>query len=208
MYNKRLTELNPPLKCSQVLNQFYKKMQNIFFTSDHHFGHTNIIKFCDRPFDTVEEMNEVMIKNWNSKIKQGDNVYHLGDFALTKKKEVLSDIIDQLNGNIFLISGNHEGAAKSLPNKFQWIKDYYELKVKDEDAAGGVQRIILFHYAMRVWRHDYRGSWQLYGHSHGNLPDKEDRLAFDVGVDSHDFMPLSYEEVKVIMGEKQWVAPF
>ena len=183
-------------------------MQNLFFTSDHHFGHTNIIKFCDRPFETVEEMNQVMIDNWNKKVQPNDNVYHLGDFALTKKRELLEEIIDQLNGNIFLISGNHEGAAKSLPKKFQWIKDYYELKVKDEDAKSGLQRIILFHYAMRVWRHSYRGSWQLYGHSHGNLSDMEDQLAIDVGVDCHNFTPLSYQEVKEIMQTKNWVPPF
>ena len=80
--------------------------------------------------------------------------------------------------------------------------------MKDPEAKNGVQAIVLFHYAMRVWRNDFRGSWHLYGHSHGNLPDKADRYAFDIGVDCHDFYPLSYAEVKAIMKTKSWVPPF
>jgi calcineurin-like phosphoesterase family protein len=61
---------------------------------------------------------------------------------------------------------------------------------------------------VRVWRGDYHGTWHLYGHASGNLPDKEDVLAFDIGVDCHDFYPLSYEEVKAIMATKKWTPPF
>ena len=183
-------------------------MSNIFFTSDHHFFHTNIIKFSNRPFADVDEMNQVMIERWNEKVKPDDEVYYLGDFALTKDKEAVADVLDQLNGTKYLICGNHEGPALSNPKKFKWIKDYFELKVKDPDVKNGVQRIILFHYAMRVWRSDFRGTWHLYGHSHGNLPDKEDKLCFDVGVDNHDFYPLSYQEVKDIMATKNWAPPF
>ncbi len=182
-------------------------MTKTFFTSDHHFGHENIIRFCKRPFSNAKEMNEVMIQRWNEKVGPNDMVYHLGDFAL-KSKDDLATILDQLNGKIHLITGNHEAAALQNKHKFQWVKDYYELKMKDPDCSNGVQRIILFHYAMRVWRGDRRGNWHLYGHSHGNLPDLNDRLSFDIGVDNHDFYPLSYEEVKQIMSRKNWVPPF
>ena len=182
--------------------------RKIYFTSDHHFGHTNIIKFSNRPFETVEEMNAVLIERWNEKINPEDEVYHLGDFGMTKDKELIGNILDQLNGTKYLIVGNHEGSALENRKKFKWVKDYHELKVKDPDCKNGVQRIILFHYAMRVWRSDFRGTWHLYGHSHGNLPDKADRLAFDIGVDCHDFYPLSYEEVKAIMQTKNWTPPF
>ena len=182
-------------------------MNNIFFTSDHHFGHENIIRFSNRPFKDAREMNEELIKRWNEKIKPNDKVYHLGDVGLTYK-ENLETVLKQLNGDIYLIRGNHEGAAEQNSNYFKWIKDYHELKVKDPDCKNGVQRIVLLHYAMRVWRGDYRGTWHLYGHSHGNLPDKKDRLAFDVGVDCHNFYPLSYEEVKAIMNKKEWTPPF
>ncbi|MFK7758237.1 MAG: phosphoesterase, partial [Flavobacteriales bacterium] len=136
-----------------------------------------------------------------------DEVYHLGDVGLTSGKH-LKPILDQLNGKIHLIQGNHEGAALANKDRFEWIKDYFELKVKDPDVKGGEQFIVLFHYAMRVWRWDYHGTWQLYGHSHGSLPDKENKLAIDVGVDCHDFYPLSYEEVKAIMKTKKWEKPF
>ena len=183
-------------------------MNNIFFTSDQHFGHHNIIKFCNRPFKDVEEMNQTMIQRWNEKVGPKDEVYHLGDLGLTKDKEAMKAILDQLNGTIHLIVGNHEGAALQHRKRFHWVKDYYELKVKDETCKNGVQRIILFHYAMRVWRGSYRGNWHLYGHSHGNLPDAADQLAFDVGVDCHDYYPLSYEEVRNIMLQKTWTPPF
>ena len=181
-------------------------MSKIFFTSDHHFGHSSIIEFCNRPFVDVKEMNEVMIKRWNEKIKKNDYVYHLGDFGFGYKENI-ETIINQLNGKIHLIIGNHEKPALQNSDKFVWTKEYFELKVSDPDCYNGYQNIILFHYAMRVWRHDSRGSWHLYGHSHGNLPDEEDRLAFDVGVDCHDFYPLSYEEVKAIMKTKKWIPP-
>ena len=149
-------------------------------------------------------MNETMIEWWNEKIKPKDKVYHLGDFALTYK-ENLAAILDQLNGKIHLIVGNHENAALQNRKRFEWVKEYYELKVSDPDGQGGYQRIMLFHYAMRTWRGEGRGNWHLYGHSHGNLPDLEDKLAFDIGVDSHDFYPLIYDEVKAIMQKKTWV---
>ena len=181
-------------------------MSKIFFTADHHFGHANIIRFCDRPFKDVTEMNEVLIERWNEKVKKNDYVYHLGDFGF-KNQGDFGKILDRLNGKKHLIVGNHEKSALQHPKKFVWIKDYYELKVKDPDCKNGVQRIMLFHYAMRVWRGWGRGNWHLYGHSHGNLPDEKTQLAFDIGVDCHDFYPLSYDEVKAIMAKKEWSPP-
>ncbi len=147
-------------------------MNNIFFTSDHHFGHTNIIKFSERPFKDVQEMNEELIKRWNEKIQPNDRVYHLGDVGLGNADE-LGEILKQLNGKIYLIKGNHESAALKHANRFEWIKDYFELGVADEDAPNGKRKIILLHYAMKVWRSSFRGTWHLYGHSPGSLP--EDR---------------------------------
>ncbi len=182
-------------------------MEHIFFTADSHFGHNNIIKYANRPFTNVEEMNEELIKRWNSKIKSNDKVYHLGDVGLGSANS-LRDVLYKLNGKIYLIKGNHESAALQHGNRFEWIKDYFELSVKDEDASSGKQKIVLFHYAMKVWRSSYKGTWHLYGHSHGSLPDDINSLSFDVGVDCHNFYPLSYNEVKAIMIQKQWTAPF
>ena len=182
-------------------------MKNIWFTSDHHFDHKNIIKFSNRPFNSVEEMDEELIKRWNEKVQPKDDVYHLGDIGLCPSGR-LKEILDRLNGNIFLIRGNHDGAAESCKSRFEWIKDYYKLKVPDEAAQGKEQSLILLHYAMRVWDKSHWGAYHLYGHSHGELPDDINSLSFDVGVDCHNFYPISYQEVKQIMSKKTWNPPF
>ncbi|MGK0391429.1 MAG: calcineurin-like phosphoesterase family protein [Maribacter sp.] len=182
-------------------------MQNIYFTSDHHFGHKNIIKFSNRPFASVDEMDQEMINRWNEKVQPNDKVYHLGDVGLCSPGR-LKKILDQLNGHIFLIKGNHEKSALACRDRFEWIKDYYELKVDDVDCKKGVQLLCLFHYAQRTWNAGHWGTYHLYGHSHGSLPDDPAARSFDVGVDCHDFYPISYDEVKIIMDRKNWVAPF
>jgi len=184
-----------------------KNEKQIWFTSDTHFGHANVIRFNNRPFKDVEQMDAMLIKNWNSVVSYQDDVYHLGDFSLTSAERSLR-ILEQLNGNIHLIKGNHEKSVleKSFTrDKFCWIKDYYELKVEDPSAKGGRQSIVLLHYAMKVWNKSHHGSWHLYGHSHGSLPDDINSLSFDVGVDSHDYFPISYEDVKRIMKKKVFI---
>jgi calcineurin-like phosphoesterase family protein len=179
----------------------------IWFTSDHHFGHKNILEYTKRPFANVDEMNAEMVKRWNEKVGKDDTVYHLGDFALMSAGKV-KQLREQLNGKIYLITGNHESSALDAASCFEWIKDYYELTVEDPDAHKGQRFIVLFHYAMRVWNASHHGTWHLYGHSHGELPDDETALSIDVGVDSHNFYPISYEELKEIMAKKKWKPPF
>ena len=83
----------------------------LFLISDTHFFHKNIIKYCDRGFSSVEEMNKVMINRWNSKVSKDDIVIHLGDFALTDEKRII-ELRNKLNGNIILIEGNHDWRIK------------------------------------------------------------------------------------------------
>jgi len=171
-------------------------MANIFFTSDTHFFHTNIIKYCNRPFENAEEMNEVIIRNWNSVVNYNDVVYHLGDFILgiTDKVKVAKSMRERLNGDIHFIMGNHDPKAwRTNPEdrpRFLSLKDYDEITVDG-------QPIVLFHYGMRTWHHDLRGTWQLYGHSHGGLPPYGKSM--DVGVDSNNFTPIAFEDLKVMM---------
>ena len=163
-----------------------------FFTSDTHFGHTNIIKYVKRPFKHADEMNETIIRNWNRVVRWDDVVYHLGDFCMGvgDKTEYAKKLRPRLNGTIFLYMGNHDpdewrdfGAA----GIFESVKDYEEIKVHD-------QKIVLFHYGMRTWHHDLRGTWHLYGHSHGELPPYG--KSCDVGVDSWNFTPVSFWDLK------------
>ncbi|MBQ4059987.1 MAG: metallophosphoesterase, partial [Lachnospiraceae bacterium] len=79
----------------------------VFFTSDTHFYHSNIINFCGRPFKNVEVMNETLIANWNSVVGPDDIVFHLGDFCLGGSAE-WTNILNRLNGKIYLIVGNHD----------------------------------------------------------------------------------------------------
>lgn len=181
-------------------------MDNIWFTSDTHFFHQNIIKYSNRPYDSVEEMNEAMIAEWNSKVKKGDIVYHLGDFSFAKKVEKTMEIVERLNGSIFLIRGNHDysqfiKAAYAHP-KFINIQDLYKLKIKDPDSPYGSQEIVMCHYAMEVWNHSHYGAWHLFGHSHGTLPDNFDKMRLDVGMDNNNMKVLSYEDVKVAMFQR------
>jgi len=166
-----------------------------WFTSDTHFGHANIIKYSDRPFSSVEEMDRALIDRWNAKVGQEDVVCFLGDFCF-------SDIIrgqrylDRLNGIKHLIVGNHDKPAVQL-------KGWASIKNLDEIRIEG-QTIVLCHYAMRVWNKSHHGSWHLYGHSHGSLPDDPNSLSFDVGVDCHNFEPLNMDDIRRIMKKKTW----
>jgi calcineurin-like phosphoesterase family protein len=169
----------------------------IWFTSDTHFGHTNIIRYCNRPFTDIDEMNNTIIRNWNSVVKHGDIIYHLGDFSLEKGLEKGNDIdkyTKRLNGNICLIHGNHDKSIKKS-TKITQLGTRYDLKLKEKPYL-----IILSHYAMRVWNRCHYGTWHLYGHSHGMLSDH--LLSMDVGVDCNNFTPISLTEIKTIMEAK------
>lgn len=167
-----------------------------FFSSDLHVGHRNVIKHCNRPFSTVEEMDEYIIVNWNKKIAPEDTVYILGDLSM-HKHEHARKIISQLNGQLHLIRGNHDkGVENRIRDLFVSVSDYKEVKVPDKDGHGGKQKIILSHYAFRVWNSQFRGSWHLYGHSHGSLPQRYN-YSMDVGIDTHpQYVPYSYQEIK------------
>ena len=166
-----------------------------FFTADTHFGHTNIIKYCYRPFKTIEEMDAEIVRRWNSRVKEKDIVFHLGDFAFRD----FDKYFDQLNGRIVWIKGNHDDLAWKSRDKFEnYASGYYEAKIDG-------QTLVLCHYAMLIWNKSHFGSYHLYGHSHGTLPDNPNSLSMDVGVDTHNFYPYSYDEIKQLMAKKTFV---
>lgn len=177
----------------------------VFFTADTHFNHDNVIQYSSRPFSSIEEMTERLIANWNDRVLPGDTVFHLGDFALSwgsKHNGVVSGILDRLNGQKWLIRGNHD--RKDVEGCWQWVKvlDYHEIKL---DRGGEhKQRIVLCHYAMRVWNQMHRGAWMLHGHSHGNLSDIGGKI-MDVGVDCCGYRPVSADEVADFMNGREIV---
>jgi calcineurin-like phosphoesterase family protein len=127
-----------------------------------------------------------------------DEIYMLGDFAFAKEPKDVADIVSRLNGRKYLIFGNHDRSSVRHAEGFVWKKDLAKIKVQG-------QKIFLCHYAMRVWDASHYGSWNLYGHSHGGLTEAQDILACDVGVDSWDFKPVSFEQIKAKMDSKDFI---
>lgn len=177
----------------------------IWFTSDLHFFHKNIIALSHRSFRDVEEMNDQIIKNWNRCVQVNDQVYVLGDVSFGNKTKT-RELLNRLNGKIFLVRGNHDHdilKGEGCVERFEWVKDYYYLKVQDTDGPDGkIQPIILMHYPILSWNHMGYGSWMLHGHTHGSLLADPTKKRHDVGVDNNCMRPISYEQVKEIMKEK------
>lgn len=164
-----------------------------FFTSDAHFFHCNILKFEleARPFSSLDEMNQVIIERWNSKVTPFDTVYIAGDVTFEKNKSFTGtiDILNQLNGKKILIKGNHDSVAvrcEAFRNCFESIHDmvhYYNNK----------NLYVICHYPMLSWKNSHRGSFQLFGHLHSKW--KGNKKQLNVGMDCHNLTPISIEEV-------------
>ncbi len=159
---------------------------NTFFISDIHFSHHRILKYCNRPFNNITEHDETQITNWNSRVKPSDTIYIVGDLGFGD----LNNILRRLNGIKILILGSHDKSALQCRQYFDKISPLMEINVEN-------QPIVLCHYSMRVWSKSHYNSWHLYGHSHGHL--ESWGKSFDVGVDSHNFYPWSFEEIKTKM---------
>lgn len=180
---------------------FFEKAERLFFTSDTHFGHRNIIKYCQRPFSCIEEMDDALIANWNRVVGKDDIIFHLGDFAMGGSAE-WSRLLQKLNGKIYLILGNHDlktiGAGFS---RLEGVAMQMLINVKG-------QIIYLNHYPFLCYGGAYRNTWQLYGHvhtCHANRGLDVPRLKmlmpmqYDVGVDNNNYRPVSFEQVKKII---------
>ena len=178
---------------------------NVWFSADQHFQHANIIRYSHRPFTNVAEMDERLVSNWNERVGPKDTVYHLGDLIFRATPQQAAELLSRLHGQICLVRGNHDAVAERHKERFTWIKDLAEIKIADAGAPDGWQRIVLCHYAMRVWNRSHYGTWSLFAHSHGSLPDDPHSLSLDVGVDVWNYAPVSYEEIKERMLHKQFV---
>lgn len=169
-----------------------------FVTADTHFGHANIRlpTHADRPFDSVEEMDEALIRRWNTKVHKTATIYHLGDFAWRNKTRAL-EIRKRLQGRIILIRGNHEQAVGlDFHNSVRMIANYLETKTPDGTL------VCMFHYPLLTWNKARYGAWMLHGHCHGRLPDTNIRR-LDVGVDAHpNYEPFSYHEIVALMQDR------
>lgn len=184
--------------------------EKIWFTSDTHFGHNNILKFCNRPWNTVEEMDEALINNWNSVIKKDDIIFHLGDFAFAQNWR-WKEIIERLNGNIYLILGNHDVVRYPGDSIMQLFKGVYQQLLLKIDGF----KVYLNHYPFLCYAGTYRGpetaTIQLFGHvhTHEGSNGKDDMrmnnlfpYQYDVGVDNNLYTPISWEEIQKIVKQQ------
>ena len=175
-------------------------MKEYFITSDHHFFHNNIIKYTDRPFDNVDEMNERMIEIWNSVVKPGDEVLHLGDlFFNSRGYDKAKEIISRLNGTIDLLKGNHDRFTK---------KKLHEVGIRNVGNFLIKGKILFSHYyIIQDPKYPHHGVDKtkeyfenngcevvFHGHRHSPNP-KEWKNHFNVCVDLHEFKPLNLMEV-------------
>jgi len=175
---------------------------NVFFTADTHFGHGpnklgygGIVFHANRPFKTVEEMDEALIANWNADVRQGDHVWICGDFAWRDQRKYLQ----RLNGKKFLILGSHDKMNQDTLRLFAEVHNGMATR-----NFGLNSIFILTHCAMRVWERSHYGSINLYGHSHGRLSEYNDKLQMDVGVDVWNYKVVPLELIKMVMATRDY----
>lgn len=174
-------------------------MVTTWFTSDNHYFHRNIKKFCPntRHGDTVEEMNELMILKWNSLVQPQDVVWTLGDFSFGKTRDTCN-ILRRLNGNINLVFGNHDQwfQEATCAEYFDSVQQYKELKI-------GGRHVVLFHYPIVQWNKMHYGGYHLYGHVHGSYT--HSGRAMDVGIDARpqaDMGLWHWDEIDSHLGKR------
>ena len=187
----------------------YSDGSKVFFTSDHHFGHANIIRFCNRPWSTISEHNRALIANWNAVVPEDGIVFHLGDFCYKGGGfPAMWWIKGQLHGRIILIRGNHDPDTRKQQNLqqlqqiFEGVFDQLEIKVEE-------QRIMMNHYPLLTWPHIHdqkKPTWQIFGHVHlfnGKSDIYRSSIAkccistqYEVGVDLNNYRPISFHQLK------------
>lgn len=194
-------------------------MNNIFLTSDLHLSHYNIALHCNRipwiyanpDYDPskpehfkfnnpkaihLKQHDEALIENWNKMVKKGDTVYVLGDFAWKDHNHYLM----ALSGSKILILGNHDKASREVYKNFTEVHEFgCRKKIFGQD-------ITLCHYALRSWPSSYHGSWHIWGHSHGRMPEFDNMLAFDGGIDVWGYNVLPWQVLNQKMQNKiDWI---
>lgn len=180
-----------------------------YWTSDLHFFHKTIIEHANRPFANTEEMNTVLVDNINSVVTNNDELYILGDLSFGKPQQTL-EIVQVLKGKKHLVLGNHDKELKRkkdifLPY-FEFIGDYLEVKEQDNTCKGGSRLIVMCHYPMVSWNKAHWGSYMLHGHCHGNLNHlNASTTRYDVGVDNNNYMPILYDDIRLVMDKKTFI---
>lgn len=182
----------------------------IYYTSDLHFGHKNILEYEKRPFSDLKDMEEQLISRWNSVVNNNDEVYVLGDFAFKGSKLSIDDInriVESLNGKKHLIIGNHDTYLDNIHfNEKLWeeIVPYKQIKDSyyDKDGNKITKLICLMHYPIENWNMQMYGSIHLHGHLHSKPTKLNQENRYNVGCDLWDYYPITlYDIIKPFGGE-------
>lgn len=189
----------------------------VFFTSDPHIGHDNIINYCKRPFASVAEMDATIIKNWNEKVPKDGITFILGDMCFGNRP-MYKHFLSSTNGIKYFIPGNHD-KDDNIPLELLAAPPQYIIKINvmDPHKQGSSQFIILCHYPLLAWEGNFRGYWQLFGHVH-TCPRSKTLDAsrvealilptqYDVGMDNNNYYPISYHEVDDIITKQKLNTP-
>ena len=163
----------------------------IFFTADTHFGDHRTINIWKRPFASVAEMDALLIDRWNDVVGPEDSVWHLGDVA--RRPADVPDLLARLHGTKHLLRGNNDPDATLMAQGWASVGDYAEMEIDGH-------RLVLCHYPFRSWNGQHKRALNLHGHSHGRL--KPLLRQYDVGVDVHDFTPVTLERLLATRGEQ------
>lgn len=196
--------------------------EKMFFTSDLHVGHRNVLTFCNRPFADIKEMSQALITNWNSVVGENDIVFDLGDMFWWDSRHDIKRFVEKLNGKIYKIPGNHDPDCRKLfelcdPDKVKVCDDMVECWITGVPGVRGTFELFLTHTPQATWPHRANGAINLFGHIHSgprsdnkvDIPGKDLFLhkdqQYDVGVDNNDYKPIELCEVlkKVSWKEKR-----
>ena len=167
---------------------------NVFFIADTHFGHANVLRFCARPFSSVEEMDEKLIENWNAKVKGNDTVFVIGDMFY--RCENAAQILRRLKGKKHLILGNHDRSWMDQVD----LEDYFIGVDRILDLSDGERGYTLCHYPMLQWPHQKR-TFMIHGHIHNDVSFdfwpllRARERVMNAGVDVNGYEPVAFEEL-------------
>lgn len=184
-----------------------EKDQKVWFTSDLHIHHRNVIRFCNRPFENEKEMGEKLIENWNFVVGDNDIVFVLGDTFWFNDSRSIKKVLDQLKGKtIYMLPGNHddfEHYHRVDDERIVLCPDVVVLWLQ-EYGSSKKNEIWMSHYPMMTWPHRDNGAWQLFGHIHSNAfrtegVDQDLPLHWnqhDVGCDYWGYRPVDFETLQ------------
>lgn len=160
---------------------------NLWFWSDQHFGHKNIIRLCNRPFQSLHEMHRALVDNHNSVVARGDTVVYGGDVFHRAKKDLKKAILSNLNGRKILVRGNHDSAPEAMYDLgFDLVVEFLQMQVNNK-------MVMVSHYPKVSGTYDIL----LHGHTHSNKRVDGDKI--NLCVEAWDYFPVSFEHLKKVM---------